>query len=117
VKAKDKSERDVYLDTYQQTMVHFNASGAIPQIEFLLNVRKILQEIREDPDKREAILAKKSVLDALLGILRRIFPSRKKEDDTLTIESLKTSVLELNPAVEEVSELKSGILKDYKDLH
>ena len=117
VKAKDKSERDVYTDAYQQTMVHFNAAGAIPQIEFLLNVRKILQEIREDPDKREAILAKKSVLDALLGILKKIFPAKKKEDDKLTIESLKTSVLELNPAVEEVNELKGGILRDYKDLH
>lgn len=117
VKAKDKSERDVYLDAYQQTMVHFNAAGAIPQIEFLLSVRKVLQEIREDPDKREAILSKKGIIESFLNILKRIFPARKREGESFTIESLKNSVLELNPAVEEVNELKNGILKDYKDLH
>ncbi len=117
VKAKDKSERDVYLDAYQQTMVHFNASGAIPQIEFLLNVRKVLQEIREDPDKRESILSKKTILDTFLGILKKLFPTKRKDDDKLTIESLKSNVLEMNPAVEEVNELKNGILRDYKDLH
>ena len=118
IKAKDKSEKDVYLDAYQQTMVHFNSTGALHQAEYLLNVRKILQEVRENPDKRDAILQKKHLLDGLLTIIRKVFPSRKKEEEEkFTIESLKKGVLDLNPAVEEVAELKDGILKDYKDLY
>lgn len=118
VKAKDKSEVDVYLDTYQQTMVHFNATNAISQIEFLLNVRRILQEIREDPDKRDAILARKGILQGLLNLFKKIFPSRRNaEDEALTVEALKKNVLDLNPAVEEVAELKAGILKDYADIY
>ena len=34
VKAKDKSERDVFLDTFRQTMTHFSVSGAFNQAEF-----------------------------------------------------------------------------------
>ena len=117
VKAKDKSESDVYLDAYQQTMVHYNATGAIAQIEFLLNVRKILQEIRENPEKRDMILTKKSLLDSLLSVLKKIFPSKKKEEEKMTVETLKNNILELNPAVEEVNELKNGILRDYKDIY
>ena len=117
VKAKDKSEKDVFLDAYQQTMVHFNTTGAIQQIEYLLNVRKILQEIRENPEKRDAILEKKHLIDSLLNILRKVFPSRRKEDEKLTIESLKKGVLELNPTVEDVAELKDGILRDYQDVY
>jgi MoxR-like ATPase len=117
VKAKDKSEKDVFLDAYQQTMVHFNTTGAIQQIEYLLNVRKILQEIRENPEKRDTILEKRHLIDSLLSILRKVFPSKRKEEEKLTIESLKKGVLELNPAVEEVAELKDGILRDYQDVY
>ncbi|HOO72575.1 MAG TPA: AAA family ATPase [Spirochaetota bacterium] len=117
VKAKDKSEKDVFLDAYQQTMVHFNTTGAIQQIEYLLNVRKILQEIRENPEKRDQILEKKHLIDSLLSILRKVFPSKRKEDEKLTIESLKKGVLELNPTVEDVAELKDGILRDYQDVY
>jgi len=117
VKAKDKSEKDVFIDAYQQTMVHFNTTGAIQQIEYLLNVRKILQEIRENPEKRDSILAKKNVIDNLLNILRKVFPSKRKEEEKMTIESIKKGVLELNPSVEEVAELKDGILRDYQDVY
>ncbi len=118
VKAKDKSEVDVFLDTYQQTMVHYRASGAIHQIEYLLNVRRILQEIRENPEKRESILARKGLLQGILEILKKVFPSRRNEEhESLTIETLKRNVLEMNPAVEEANELKNGILKDYTDIY
>lgn len=120
IKAKDKSEKDVYLDAYQQTMVHFTSTGAIQQAEYLLNVRKIFQEIRENPEKRESILQRKHLLEGLLNIIKKVFPSRRREEGTeekVTLESLKKGVVELNPAVEEVAELKDGILRDYKDIH
>ncbi len=117
VKAKDKSEKDVFLDAYQQTMTHFKVSGAIQQIEFLLNVRKIFQELRENPDKRDAILEKKGVLENFLSILKNLFPGKRKEDEKITIESLRKNIVEINPAVEEVNELKDGILKDYRDIY
>ncbi|MGV7930320.1 MAG: AAA family ATPase [Spirochaetota bacterium] len=116
VKAKDKSEKDVYLDAYQQTLVHFNATGATQQIEFLLNIRKIFQEIRENPEKRDRLKEAKGLIEGLKGLLKKIFPSRFKADDEITIETLKANVSEINPAVEEVRELKEGILRDFKDL-
>jgi len=117
IKARDKSEKDVFLDTYQQTMVHFNSTGANQQIEFLLNLRKIFQEIREDPDKKEKLRHAKGLLEGLKNLFKKIFPSKSKvEDDEITLETLKNSIAEVNPAVEEVRELKEGILRDYKDI-
>lgn len=117
IKARDKSEVDVFLDTYQQTMVHFNTTGAYQQTEFLLNMRKIFQEIREDPDKKDKLKQAKGLLEGLKSLFKKIFPSKNKlEDDDITIETLKNSIAEINPAVEEVRELKEGILKDYKDI-
>jgi hypothetical protein len=116
VKAKDKSEKDVYLDAYQQTLVHFNATGATQQIEFLLNIRKIFQEIRENPDRRDRLKEARGLIDSLKGLLKKIFPSRFKAEDEITVETLKGNVAEINPAVEEARELKEGILRDFKDL-
>ncbi|OHD66483.1 MAG: hypothetical protein A2176_03840 [Spirochaetes bacterium RBG_13_51_14] len=117
VKAKDKSEVDLYLDTYNQTMAHYKATGAFQQIELLLNIRQVFQEIRQNPERCDAILARKGVLQSLLEFLRNIFPSKRIDDNQkLTIESLKKSILELTPVVEEVQELKNGILLDYRDL-
>jgi MoxR-like ATPase len=116
VKAKDKSERDVYLDAYQQTLVHFNATGAIQQAEFLLNMRKIFQEIRENPERRERLQEARGLMEGLKGLLKKIFPSRFKTDEQITMETLKNSIAEINPAVEEVRELKEGVLKDFRDI-
>jgi hypothetical protein len=116
VKAKDKSERDVYLDAYQQTLVHFNATGAIQQAEFLLNMRKIFQEIRENPERRERLQEARGLMEGLKGLLKKIFPSRFKTDEHITMETLKNSIAEINPAVEEVRELKEGVLKDFRDI-
>ncbi len=116
VKAKDKSEKDVYLDAYQQTMVHFNATGAIQQIEFLLNIRKIFQEIHENPEKKEKLMASSSLFQGLRSLLKKIFPGKTKDDEEITLDTLKKSISDLNPAVEEVRELKEGILKDYAGL-
>ncbi|MCX7677667.1 MAG: MoxR family ATPase [Spirochaetes bacterium] len=117
VKARDKSEKDVFLDTYQQTMVHFNNTGALQQIEFLLGLRKVFQEIREDPSKKEKLKAARGLLSSLFGLFRKIFPSKNKvQDEEVTLEMLKQSINEINPAVEEVRELKEGILRDYRDL-
>ena len=81
MKAKDKSEVDVYLDTYNQTMAHYKATGAIQQIELLLNIRQIFQEIRQNPERRDAILARKGVLQSVIEFLRKIFPTRRVEDE------------------------------------
>jgi hypothetical protein len=117
VKTKDKSEKDVYLDAYQQTMVHFNSSGAIQQIELLLNIRRIFQDIRENPEKKERLLESTSILDGLLGLIKKIFPSKNRdEDEKITTEKLRNTITELNPVVEEVRELKEGILRDFKDI-
>lgn len=117
VKSMDKSEVDLYREVFQQTMIHFDTTGAGPQIELLLNIRKIFQELRENPEKREMILAKKGLMHEIREILRKIFPSSKrKTEDDITLSSLKRSVDEIIPAVEEVRELKIGILKDYEDL-
>lgn len=115
VKAKDKSEKDVYLDAYQQTLVHFNATGATQQAEFLLNIRKLFQDIRENPEKRDRLHEAHGILDGLRGLLKKILPARFKGEEELTIESLKNSINEINPAVEEVRELKEGILRDFRD--
>jgi MoxR-like ATPase len=118
VKSKDKSEKDLFLDTCQQTLVHFNATGAIQQIEFLLNIRKIFQEIKENPEKRDMILQRKGFLETLFGFLKKLFPGKRTSDDeTITVESLMSSVFDINPAVEEVRELKEGILRDYKGIY
>jgi hypothetical protein len=49
------------------------------------------------------------------GLLKKIFPTRFKAEEDLTIETLKNSITEINPAVEEVRELKEGILRDFRD--
>ncbi len=117
IKARDKSEKDVFLDTYQQTMVHFNTTGAYQQIEFLLNMRRIFQEIREDPDKKDKLKHTRGLLEGLKNLFKKIFPSKSKiEDEEITLETLKNSIAEVNPAVEEARELKEGILRDYKDI-
>lgn len=115
VKARDKSEKDVFLDVYDQTMVHFNTTGAIEQLEFLLNVRKIFHELSENPEKRESAQQAGGLLQGLRKLFKRIFPAKSKVDeDEITLEILKNSVSEIQPAVEEVRELKEGILKDFK---
>jgi hypothetical protein len=117
VKSVHKLERDIYLDAYQQTMVHYNATGASEQVEFLLGVRKLFQEIRHDPDKREVLLQKKGIMDSFMGLLYKLFPRSKDEKEKPTIETLKKSIVQLDPALEEVRELKEGILKDYRDVY
>ncbi len=118
VKAKDKSEVDLYLDTFNQTMAHYKATGAFQQIELLLNIRQVFQEIRQNPERRDAILARKSVLQSVFEFIKKLFPMKSVEDNQkLTIESLKKNILDLTPVVEEVQELKNGIMQDYRELN
>jgi len=118
VKAKDKSEVDLYLDTFNQTMAHYKATGAFQQIELLLNIRQIFQEIRQNPERRDAILARKSVLQSMFEFIKKLFPMKSvEENQKLTIESLKKNMLDLTPVVEEVQELKNGIMQDYRELY
>jgi MoxR-like ATPase len=115
IKAKDKSEKDVFLDVYDQTMVHFNTTGAIEQLEFLLNVRRIFKELSENPEKRESVQQTGGILQGLRKLFKRIFPTKSKvNEDEITLDILKNGVSEINPAVEEVRELKEGILKDFR---
>lgn len=117
IKNLDKSEKDLYLDVYQKTMNHFKANGALAQIEFLLGVRTIFEEIKNDPEKRDLILKKSSLLDNLKNLFKLVFTGRRKdEDDEITLDSLKKSVFDVTSSVEEVNELKNGILKEYREL-
>jgi len=117
IKNLDKSEKDLYLDVYQKTMNHFKANGALAQIEFLLGIRSIFEEIKNDPEKRDLILKKSSLLDNLKNLLKLVFTGKRKdEDEEITLESLKKSVFEVTSSVEEVNELKNGILKEYREL-
>lgn len=117
IKNLDKSEKDLYLDVYQKTMNHFKANGALSQIEFLLGVRTIFEEIKNDPEKRDLILKKSSLLDNLKNLFKLVFTGRRKdEEDEITLDSLKKSVFDVTSSVEEVNELKNGILKEYREL-
>lgn len=117
VKSMDKSEKDLYLDVYQKTLNHFKANGALSQIEFLLGVRDIFREIRNDPEKKEHILKKSSMLEGLKNLIKMVFSGRRRdEENEFTMDSLKKSVFEVNSSVEEVNELKNGILKEYREL-
>ena len=116
VKAKDKSEVDLYLDTL--TRPWRTTRRAFQQIELLLNIRQIFQEIRQNPERRDAILARKSVLQSMFEFLKKLFPMKSVDDSQkLTIESLKKNMLDLTPVVEEVQELKNGIMQDYRELY
>jgi len=120
VMAKDKSEKDIYIDAYQQTMVHFKRTGALDQIEYLLHIREVFQELRENPEKREEILGRKSLIQSLMNLFRKIFANKsisKEDEEKLTVESIKKNILDLSATVEEVQELKDGILKDFRDVY
>jgi MoxR-like ATPase len=117
VKQKDRLFTEIFIDTYEQTMSHFKATNSFQQIEFLLNIKNIFQVLRDNPEKKETLHEEKGLLQSLKNILGKLFPLKTKEEETLTIESLRRNVVELNPAVEEVRELKQGILRDYKDIY
>ncbi len=117
LKSTTKTEIEVFLDVYQRTMTHFKSTGALEQIEFLLQVRRVFEELKNNPQKREQILSSRGPLAGLLDMLKRVFPGRsKKADDEISITGIKQSISAMNPTVEEVHDLKNGILKEYHDL-
>jgi hypothetical protein len=117
IKNLDKSEKDLYHDVYQKTMNHFKATGALSQIEFLLHVRTVFEEIKNNPDKRDTILKKSSLFDSIKNLFKLVFAGKRRDDDEeITLESLKKSVFDVSSSVEEVNELKNGILKEYREL-
>ena len=40
VKQKDKQFKDLFIDSYEQTLSHFKATNAFQQIDFLLNIKR-----------------------------------------------------------------------------
>jgi len=117
IKNLDKSEKDLFLDVFQKTMNHFKANGALAQIEFLLGIRTIFEEIKNDPEKRDLILKKSTLMDNIKNLLKLVFTGKRKDDDEeITLDSLKKSVFDVTSSVEEVNELKNGILKEYREL-
>ena len=118
VKTKDKSEKDIFLDIFQQVMIHYKTTGAIKQIEFLLEIRRLFEEIKKNPEKQNQILKEKGILEGFLSFFQTFFPNKKdNEEEDLTVQDLKKKVLDLDPAIEEVRILKDGILKDYQGIH
>jgi len=116
IKNLDKSEKDLYIDVYQKTMNHFKANGALAQIEFLLGIRTIFEEIRNYPEKKDLILKKGTLLDNLKNLFKLVFTGKRNQDDEISLDSLKKSVFDVSSSVEEVNELKNGILKEYREL-
>lgn len=116
VKNTDKSEKDIFMDIFENTMKRYQGTGAMEQVRFLLQVREIFTTIRNHPGMRGELLKKQSLLDTLLGLFSVILPSKKKEGKEVTVESLKQDLLDLHPALEEVDELKKGIMLEFKDL-
>ncbi len=117
VQTVDKSEVDVFKNTFQNVMVHYDRTGSLEQVEFLLDAGRILQQVRDYPDQKDKILASPNVLEKLWGVFKRIFPGKKKNEEPLTIDSLKNKILSIQPSIEEVRELKDGILRDFRDIH
>jgi hypothetical protein len=98
-------------------MTHFKSTGALEQIEFLLQVRRVFEELKNNPQKREQILSSRGPLAGLLDMLKKIFPAKgKKAEEEISITGIKQSISAMNPTVEEVHDLKNGILKEYHDL-
>ncbi|MBN2403842.1 MAG: AAA family ATPase [Spirochaetes bacterium] len=118
VKQKDKQYKDVFIDAYEQTMSHFKATNAFQQIDFLLNIKNIFHVLRNDPSKKDKLHEEKGLIQGVRSLLMKLFPLKTRDDDNaMTIDSLKKSIIDINPAVEEVRELKQGILRDYKDIY
>lgn len=117
IKQTDKSERDVFLDVFEHIMIQYKRTGAFDQIEYLLNVRNILQSVKDNPEKRNNLHENRGLFKGMKELLRKLFPNKIEKEDELSIESLKKSITELNPAAEELRELKQGILVDYKELN
>jgi len=62
-------------------------------------------------------LKKSTFLNSIKNLLKAVFTGRRNdENEEFTLDSLKRSVFEVNSSVEEVNELKKGILKEYREL-
>ncbi len=117
VKNRDKSLKDIYTDILEQTLSRFKAADAFQQVDFLMNIRNIFQVLRDNPEKKERLHEEKGLLQGIKKLLIKIFPFRMKDEEgNITIESLRNSVAELNPGMEEVLDLKNGILNDFRDI-
>ncbi len=110
IRQADKSERDVFLDVYEQIMIHYKRTGALDQVTYLLNVSRILQEVKDNPEKKNKLHEASGLLQGVRELLKKIFPSRFEKEEDISIEALKKSIIDLNPAAEEIKELKHGII-------
>jgi MoxR-like ATPase len=116
IRQADKSERDVFLDVYEQIMIHYKRTGALDQVSYLLNVKNILQEIKEHPENKNKFNEVRGLLQGVKELLRKIFPAKFDKDEDISIDAIKKSIIDLNPAAEEIKELKHGILMNYKEI-
>lgn len=118
VKNRDKSLKEIYTDILDQTLSRFKAADAFQQVEFLMHIRDVFQMLKDNPEKRQRLHEEKGLLQGLKKLLTRIFPFKMKdrEEEEITLESLRSSVVDLNPGMEEVLDLKNGILNDFRDI-
>ncbi len=112
VNNKNKTEKDIFLDTFERELTHFSNTGALEQLELLLNIRHLFQEIADNPEKIYLIEKSGSIVNNLFNLVKKLFPGEVKEDK-LTIQKLHKAVMDLKPAVQEIQELRDGILSDY----
>lgn len=111
-----KSEKDLLLDAWEETMRHFTTSGGLQQVELLLGIRKVFLEVRSNPEKLEQLKETAGFLTNLMNLLHLIFPRRERDDAALTVKRLWQSVIDIPPATEEVKELREGIISDFRDM-
>lgn len=111
-----KSEKDLLLVAYEETMRHFTTSGALQQVELLLGIRNFFNEARGNPEKMEQLKEPTGVLANLKNLLHLIFPRKERDDAALTVKHLWQSVIDLPPATEEVRELREGLITDFRDM-
>ena len=56
------------------------------------------------------------MLDGLLGLLSKIFPTKKQSDKEISISDLKEQLAEMSVATEAIEQLRTGVLMDFRDI-
>ncbi len=110
------TEKEIFLDAFSRTMTHFDATGALEQVRLLLDIRRVMKEMasgtfKRDPGKRES-----GLLNGIRELLRKFIKSKRSDDEEITPQTLRRDLMEITPAIEEVRDLRDGILKEFSGL-
>jgi MoxR-like ATPase len=109
------TEKDLYVKTFRETINYLNLSGALSQLELLLNINHIFNDVKTDPDRADSAAEKHGLMAGIKKIFIKLFPGHE-EDEKITLKRLWQTVNELHPASQEIDELRRGIVREYCDL-